>query len=351
MEQLVWAAASVILFRHHPYRNSYRKVSGNEWEFPADRFNIMNGALELNAVNIVKDPEYSLHNLSHDWKDRYFDTLDNVANDVFRQVGNRIIYVAYSGGVDSIAVLAALQRHHLYKEFLEAGRFKVLLNNASVVELPSLFFNQILPNIPLVVANFDTIMNDPNAYLITGDLGDFIIGTSDVIKLTENNKTADLMSSWENLFSYLGNTADNGRYLEMYRAIKKFEPFELKSINQFAWWFSQCFIVQFELTKPYVWSSTTDLSGLDNESKVFRFFYNDKITTYSYEYMSTNPEIQCYEDSRVFPKMYSYNHFGDRAILDKPKVYSQKFINKMVQKTQILKTENGFISKFNTDRL
>ena len=194
-------------------------------------------------------------------------------------------------------------------------------------------------------------MNDPDAYLVTGDLGDFIIGTSDIIKLTDNDKNADLMSSWENLFMYIDNNPNSEKYIEMYRSIKKFEPFELNSINQFTWWFSQCFIVQFELTKPYVWSSTEDLSGLDNDSKVFRFFYDDQIVKFSYEYMSTNPTITCYEDTRIFPKQYSYNHFKDPAILSKPKVYSQKFINKMVQKTQILKTDTGYISKFNTDRI
>lgn len=350
MEQLVWASASVIYFRNHPYRNSYRRIVGNEWEFAVDRFNAMKGALDLNPVNIAKEPIFSLKNLTTDWQDRYFSTVEQVAARVYEKAGSRTIYLSYSGGVDSLVVLAALQRHPRYKEFLDSGRFKIFLNTPSIEELPSLFFSTILPNIPLAVANFNTVMSDPDAYLVTGDLGDFIIGTSDIIKLTENDSTADLTIGWEN-FSKNFDGPDGERYIEMINAAKSIEPFEIESVNQIAWWMCQCYVYQFEIVKPYIWSNTNDLSGLDNDSKVFRFFYDDLFTTFSYEYMSTNPKITGYEDTRKFPKLYAFNHFKDDAILSKVKIYSQRFINRYIQKTSIVKTDTGFLGKFKIENL
>lgn len=351
MKQLVWAAASVIPFRHLPYRNSYRSVAAQPWEFPADRFNLANNMLELDAVNIVEDPEFDLNNINCNWRDRYFALLDDVADDVYRQVGDRTIYLAYSGGVDSIAVLTALQRHPKYNEFLKSNRFRIFLNSVSIEELPSLFYQHILPNLPLSVANFNQIMLDPDAYLVTGDLGDFVIGSSDVIRFDKLYKDFDLMSPWTEIYTLLKLVNNSGKYLEIVELLKKAEPFEISSVGQLSWWLGQCLTVQYELTKPYVWSETTDLSGLDNESKVFRFFHNRKITTFSYEYMSTNPRINSYSDMKVLPKEYAFNHFNDHGILTKTKVSSHTYVHKFVHKTKIFKTENGYESIMDTERL
>lgn len=351
-KQLIWASPSVILYRNHPVRNSHRLMT-SAWEFPVDRFNATQGYLELDCVNIVESPVYNLNNLAGiNWKDRYFSTLDSVADKVYSAAGDRTIYVFYSGGVDSLVVLCALQRHSKYKDFLARGKFKLALNTRSIEEYPSYFYKSLLPEIPLVVANYNKIMLDPDAFIVTGDMGDYIIGTSDTIGMLGNSQNFDLMSDWREIFPILKNETGSKQYLDLCLMAKQIQPFEISSVSQLAWWISQCYGVQFELAKPYAWSSQTDLAGLDNNTKkVFRFFYDSEITTFSYEYMSTNPELRNYEDTRTWPKQYIVNHIKDTGYLTKSKVYSQRLIIRTVNKTQIYKTDTGYGSVFSDERL
>lgn len=350
--QLIWASPSVILYRNHPVRNSHRLMT-SAWEFPVDRFDATQGYLELDCVNIVEDPVYNLDNLNGiNWKDRYFSTLDSISDRVYKAAGERTIYLFYSGGVDSLAVLCSLQRHPKYKDFLGRGKFKLAMNTRSIEEYPEFFYKSILPNIPIVVPNYDRIMLDPDAFVVTGDMGDYIIGTSDTIGMLGDNQTFDLMSDWRDIFPILKEVPGSKPYIDLCLMAKQKQPFELSSISQFAWWVSQCYGVQFELAKPYAWSSQTDLSGLDNNNtKVFRFFYDSEITTFSYEYMSTNPQLRTYEDTRQWPKEYIVNHIGDQGYLKKEKVYSQRLIIRTVNKTQIYKTDSGYESVFSDERI
>lgn len=352
MKKLIWTAPTAIDLTRYPVRNSFRHVS-NAWEFPIDRFSIADGLLELDCANIVREPIFDLSNINHSWKDRYFDVVDSLVDDIFKNANDRTVYLSYSGGIDSLVVLAAVQRNPQYNEYIESERFKLALNSSSIDENQEFFFRNILPSIPITVVDFNSLMLDDDAYIVTGEYGDHVISSSDVLSLLKFDENFDLMSNWNEILHLLkSRPAENfEKYIELCMIAKKNQPFEIESSNQLVWWVNQCYASQHELTQPYFWSKQTDLSGLDNDSKVFRFFYNPKFVTYSYEYMSTNPVYNTYKSARQFPKEYIFNHFNNESIMSKGKVYSQRLISRIVYKTQIWKTDTGYQSVFNSDRI
>jgi len=97
-------------------------------------------------------------------------------------------------------------------------------------------------------------------------------------------------------------------------------------VAQHAWWFSQCFAVQDELVRPYVWSPASVEGMRDDHAFI----------TFSYEYMSTNPKFDKLTDFRNFPKQYIYNYTKDQHYVDnKEKLYSQRHAVRKIQKTMI----------------
>jgi hypothetical protein len=332
-KEYVWLNWSNLNYKQHPYRHSYRQAQG-VFEFPVDRFGIADGRLEIPCVNIVKEPIYNLSNITNDFEDRYYSAFDTAADNIFKTVGDRTIYVLYSGGVDSVCVLAAIQRHSMYKELLEQGRIVLSMTSQSIEEFPSLFYSHILNELPIVPLNYDTLMRDPNAFLVTGDMGDHIIGSSDIMGIVEY---ADYDSSrdWGTLIPYINNKTDSKEYMDLLFTAKKAAPFEIKSANQFVWWANQCYAFQDDLVKPWYWSKTTDFTEIATQNKVFRFFYDDAFVSFTYEYMSTNPKYKNYHDCKAWARQFIFNHFKDPSYLDKQKIYSQRLTMRLVEKSQI----------------
>jgi hypothetical protein len=341
MKKYAWLHWSNIDYEKYPYLESYKSVMGL-WEFPIDRYSIVDEGFGIPCANLIPPAEFNLNNLTSDWKDRYFSAIDatadeiyNIADTVIGPTGQRTITVLYSGGVDSLVALVALQRHPKYKSFLESGKFKLSMTSGSIAEYPEFFYKEILPKIPFGALSYDTLMNDPDALLVTGDMGDYTIGSSDSLSLTGNDKTFDLMGPWETIIPYIKQNPCSDQFVEIMHMAKKKQPFEIASACQMFWWLSQCFSYQDDFAKPYFWSSTQDLSTLATNEKVYRFFYNTDMTKFSYEFMSTNPEFKNYEDARIWPKEYIVNHTGDASYMNKPKVYSQRSTLRLMQKTQI----------------
>jgi hypothetical protein len=330
----IWINHGNVDFATMPFRNSYKDWAG-VWEYPVDRFNILEGKLELPHKNIVRDPVYNLTNLTTNWKDRYFSLMNQVADNVYTTAGTRTINLFFSGGVDSTAVYVALAKHPKFKEFTEQGRFKVSLTSSSIQEYSKLFFDDILPKVILQPLDYDKSLNNPNELMVTGDFGDFIIGNADASMFPG----VDLMGGpWEVLREIKNRNLKE--YEEMCIKAIRSAPFTIYSINQLLWWVNQCYVYQIELLRPYIWSSTTDYRDVSTNNKVFRFFYDDLITAFSYEYMSTNPVLRDYESLRKLPKDYIFDYTKDSDYILKPKVYSQRLTHRILYKTCIFEQDN-----------
>ena len=330
-----WVNWSALRFTRPGFRKNYRLIA-NHLEFGVDRFGILEDVEDLKQEVITKVPTYNLSNLTNDWFDRYCYVTDKVADNVYQTAGDKIISVSYSGGVDSVQVLSALMRHPKFKEKLAAGQFVIAMTNSSILEYPKYFYKYILPDIPIMPLDHERDMLDPNVMLVTGDSGDYLLGTTDLNAWwIDANKTIDL--PYTDLIEVWKTMDEDGRCATpLVAGLLKHAPFEITSVSQLAWWFSQAFAVQDELVRPYVWSSA-DVSGIkDDDHKVFRFFYDHEFITYSYEYMSTNPKFDRFTDYRNFPKQYIYQFTNDiHYVNNKEKLYSQRHAVRTVLKTAI----------------
>lgn len=100
----------------------------------------------------------------------------------------RDIYLMWSGGIDSTLVFYALQKTGL--------NFKVIFNKASEKEYPNLAykisnfeFDNVKPYVYISVDNFDKeILRNPNSLVITGELGDQMVGSDVNFKYTEEER-------------------------------------------------------------------------------------------------------------------------------------------------------------------
>jgi len=346
MKKYLWINWNNIEYETMPYRNSFKNVAGL-FEFPVDRFNLSEGKLELPTVNIVKAPKYSLTNLTNDWEDRYYSIIDNIAGRVYKTAGNKTIVITWSGGIDSACVLVALQKHPSYKEFLDSGRIKVALTSTSIDEYPEQFFRDILPSMPIIALDYVKLMNDPDVMLVTGDMGDHVIGSTDILRFTNGlNGDLDLMQPWRNIFPNVAKISGSDLYQDLMLTLMPKAPFEIESINQMQWWWANALDHQDDLLRPWYWSMTKDLSEIASQNKIFRFFYDDEMMTFSFEYMSTNPTYHTYIDNKLWPKKYIVNANGDMSYMNKQKIFSQRMSLRHTFKTQLYSVDNqlGFIS-------
>jgi hypothetical protein len=330
MKKYIWINWSNINHTKYPVRRAYFNYL-DKFEFPVDRFNLTQNRLELTTKNIVKPAKFNLSNITVDFEDRYYSICDQVAGNVYETAGDRTIYLCYSGGIDSTLVLAALQRNSKYKEFVEQKRIVLAMTTGSIDEYPWLFFNNILPTLPIVVLDYDKLMCDKSALVVTGDMGDYITGSSHPLRLNGNSEF-NLMSNYKDALKEYSNVP---KLPLIYEDAIKHCPFAIESSNQFFWWISQCFSHQDNLILPYVWSSIKDISEIGTNNKVFRFFYDELFTTFSYEYMSTNPKYVNFSETRILPKKYIVNHFGDKTYMDKKKQFSQRKTVRILHKTSM----------------
>jgi hypothetical protein len=348
-KKLIWAAWGNLNIDDKPYRNSYSKVA-YRFEFPVDRFNLLN-TLELDCENIVKAPIYNLSNITQDHRDRFFDAIEQTTDELFRIAEDRIIYIAYSGGVDSTLVLCAIRQHPKYKDKLEQGQIKIVLNSFSIEEYPRFFYNTILPEIPFEFIDYEKIMADENAFLVTGEMGDHITTSSDIINFINNDINLDFNSHWTNLIPYVKSIDGSDFFLEMLYGIQKKSFFEISSVNQLMWWYSQCFVYQAILVNPYIWSSLNAIDTLPTDQKVYRFFYSDIINTFSYEYISTNPSINSYEQGKKWFKEYIVNYTNDDSYYNKIKIFSQRHSLRFLNKSQIYLQDGKFSALLTNEKL
>lgn len=313
---------------HEKYPNRKKHKSLFDLEFPVDRFNVAPGLLELSCINVVKEPKFNLLNLSADFEDRYYSIINQVANNIYNIAKNKTIHMFYSGGIDSVCAIISLIQNKNYKELLEQNRFFVCMTSKSIEEYPNFYYTHIKNKIPVKILNFNESMNDSNVLVVSGDMGDYIIGSSDALNFNIDN----LMNKWNKL------DLNSDLHAE---AVKK-SPFEIVSINQYIWWLNQCFSYQDELVRYYVWSSTKDIQTIPTDDKVFRFFYDDLFSTFSFEYMSTNPHYNTVKELKNWPKKYIYNFTKDDSYLNKEKICSQKMIPRKLQKNSLF-VENNII--------
>jgi len=322
---------------------SFRQIYASEFGkyiCPVDRFDMLKqiGVSDpFKFVSIVPWVKFDLNNLTNDWWDRYVNTFDVVANNVYNVTGDRKIAVLYSGGIDSTAMLIALMQHPNYQEFLTSNRFYLALTTPpGTLENSEFFYTELLGTVPMVLADYNQLMHDDTSLVVTALGGDGIIGCSNPLRYVPDIVDFLHLPVTEVIPYGELNRRDPSKLLtKIVASTKVYCPFDIESMNQLVWWFNQCFALQNKICNPYVWSNASDLSELDSHKKVYRFYMDPIWSTFSYEYMSTNPKYTNLDSLRSYPKKYIMNYTGNLNYLRTPIVLDEKILYKAQTKTQI----------------
>jgi hypothetical protein len=148
------------------------------------------------------------------------------------------IYVMWSGGIDSTAVMTSIFRT-FSKQELE--RVTVFCDDRSFKENPN-YFRLIVKNKIKIMPS--TLYLEPyleNGWVITGELGDQIFG-HDIVGLSANLYGEDtIQDSWEKHLPKLFESISPGgsNYInEILRPIIDEAPFKITSVHDFGWWYN-----------------------------------------------------------------------------------------------------------------
>lgn len=338
LKKLIYISDYNIIKTPGSFKDYHSRVYGSGY-CPIDRFNLLQyidpQPAELQFKNILPEPVFNLNNLTADWRDRFFEIADQVADKIYKHAGDRTIVVMWSGGFDSTTALVSLMRHASFQEFVDRGQFKVGMSSSSIEEYPKMFYEYILPQIPFVIADHDKLMRDPTVFMVTGDGGDYLIGNTDTPIFEYNRTTNNLMASTDELWKYLNYLEPTKKFTHYVRELCKYAPFEIKSVNQAYWWVGQCFTNQAEICQAYLWSTVSDLTQLPSFDKIYRFFLDDLWNTFSFEHMSTNPVYTNFDSVRNFAKDYIINFTGHEDYRNKRKLYSNRYLMRFSYKTMI----------------
>ena len=350
-QKVIWLLANRVDIRPGSFRDYYSKVY-SPFQFPVDRYNLLPGIDPdpISTMNIVPNAVYNLHNLTTDWYDRFVYLCDKMSENIYESCGNRTIVIMYSGGVDSTTVLVAMMRNPKFQQFVDSGQLRIAMNTFGIYEYPEFFYETILPKIPIIATDYNTIMSDPNHLVVTGDGGDYVVCNTD-IPIYEHDGSSDIFHNDKSIiYKYFDLCDPSGKFGHMAREVDKHAPFDLVTVSQLYWWLAQCFTHQGEMCYPFAWSQvgTQQLNTFD---QLYRFFLHPEFMTFSFEYMSTNPKYTNLRDMRTFFKDYIINYTGHQQYRDKQKIGSQRTTARKWHKSAIYLYESSSYSGFSYNNL
>ena len=338
-QNLLYISHSNLTFSPGSFRQIYANEFG-KYLCPVDRFGLLkqigiNDPFEF--VNIIPWVKFDLNNLTSDWWDRYVNTFDMVADNVYNTAKDRKIAVLYSGGIDSTAMLISLIKHPSYQEFVASNRFYLALTTpTAILENSEFFYTELLGTVPMVTADYNQLMLDDTSLVVTALGGNGIIGCSGSLRYIPT--LVDFLHlPVTDIAPYTElNRRDPSRLLtKIVASTKVYCPFDVESLNQLFWWVNQCFALQNKLCNPYVWSNASDLSKLNSHEKVYKFYMDPEWFTFSYEYMSTNPKYTNLDSLQNYPKKYITDYTGNNNYLKTPIILDERILYKSQTKTRI----------------
>eukprot|EP00551_Chaetoceros_affinis_P004298 CAMPEP_0203666100 /NCGR_PEP_ID=MMETSP0090-20130426/3200_1 /ASSEMBLY_ACC=CAM_ASM_001088 /TAXON_ID=426623 /ORGANISM="Chaetoceros affinis, Strain CCMP159" /LENGTH=1400 /DNA_ID=CAMNT_0050529885 /DNA_START=59 /DNA_END=4261 /DNA_ORIENTATION=+ len=244
-----------------------------------DRTNTLHGALRTHAIstgNLAlpsrEDIEQYQKTVSNDAHLALDQTMLEVAESLWNRVGSQKIMVAWSGGIDSTAVLVALLRTaggDSCDSSQRRGQLLIILDDTSISENPLFYKKFIDSKLAIVWRNERTLSEIAQLYekkqeialLLTGELGDqlfgsskcniafpkpeqekFIAGNEEIVEVElTSTKDISLSQPWEDTMIHileerglLGGSAESWKSWILPQLEKA--PFPIVSLYDLLWW-------------------------------------------------------------------------------------------------------------------
>jgi hypothetical protein len=267
--------------------------------------------------NVSVYDAFKLPTLDYTFNKTFDDVCLQTANNILTHQTNlqKPIYLFYSGGIDSVAVLISFLKILSLKD--AADRISIVMTSDSIVEYPKMYYDIIRPNFNIICG--DNIENffDQRAILLTGGQGDKIFGTDNIGKIYRQGKFDQIKLSYSEKFivdfwTGLGIPTDSAKiWFDLVQQQINYCGINIETNFDFLWWFN--FLLE--------WQSEYFLFPLRSKTNLTRDFYSnymlafyDSVDHQLWSINNNNNKIKDTWNSYKFIAkdfIYSYNKDSD----------------------------------------
>jgi len=252
--------------------------------------------------------------------------------DLKARTEDKNVYLMYSGGIDSTAALVSMI--NTWGNDIE--RLHLLMSYRSITEFPemwSVINKKFKGRIINSIDRMDQYYN--SGYIITGEHGDQIFGSDQLLKANAFFGKQCIHDSWEKYIftlykrqfkskKYMENNGKNLKeFIDLLRWTTEFCPFPIRSVFDWVWWVN--FTNKWQLVKYRSLLSEESLDLNEKFSKIINFYNSPSWQRWSLDnhHLKIKDHILTYK----YPaKEYIVNKTGFDSYLHKPKVGSLQHI-------------------------
>lgn len=230
------------------------------------------------------------------------------------------LYLWWSGGLDSTAIVIALITHSRFKYLLKQNRVKLVLTQKSIEEYPE-FYQRYLTDFDQLEANLSFYLLDNTAH-VDGMWADELFGTYQ----SEHYPSGVTANKLEDFISRITtNAALSHHFLDLMKPIEN--EFQPETLFQRLWWLSFTTEYQDAILRPYY--NRTNLSdGKTTKSRIeanlpYRWFSHPDWISWAITRQKNN-HFTTYRESKNELRDYIFQFTNDAVYYqNKEKVYSQ----------------------------
>jgi hypothetical protein len=256
------------------------------------------------------------------------DQAHKTAIEIKNKTKDSKVFLMYSGGIDSTAALVAIM-NTWGKEDLE--RVYILMSYKSIEEFPSMWktINKIFKG-RILNSLLDTNAFLSEGYMITGEMGDQLLGSDILIPLVDLYGDAGINMPWKDNINYFYKRfflKDFRPYVDlfvdMHSQTLPYCPFEIKTCAQFLWWFN--FTNKWQLVKYRMLEQKRFTNKRKSFEKLIHFYDTPTFQKWSMD----TPDLKIQNNLLSYKfcaKEFIVKYTKYKEYLNKPKVGSLQFI-------------------------
>ncbi len=261
------------------------KLWGGLYNYLAPNKTLVDRSGHINMpFNVSVYERFKLPNLDYTFNKSFDDVCLETANNILKHQDTlqKPIYLFYSGGIDSVAVLVSFLKILSVKEASE--RISIVMTSDGIQEYPKMYREIIRPNFDIICG--DNIENffDRQAILLTGGQGDKIFGTDNIGKIYRAGRFNEVKLPYSEKFivefwASLGIPRDSAnKWFDLLDNQIKTQGVKVETNFDFLWWFN--FLLE--------WQSEYFLFPLRSAAKLDLDFYQNYMLAF---YDSTDHQL------------------------------------------------------------
>lgn len=311
-------------------------------------------------MDLVINRAPAIHKTSWDLErgrlmDREFNTMidarADAAYDQAERMGAEYIFISYSGGVDSVTMLAAFLQSPRAGRWLAENRIILKTSRYAQREDPVVWQRIIEMGLPLEYLNYDDLFQDTRRFMLATGEVEPVWGSAYTPLAKGYLPDEELFSAdWRRLETYFLDKDKTGLAWEYFRDLQITAPFEIKTAFQAWWWFEWCTNTQCYMFRLSAYNNHPVIDPgftYPNESRVYWMLANTDMWDHGAYVMANRLIPEDMSLLKIHSLRYAARWMGWSEPRPKPKVYSQFYLPKRVSKMRIwndLTWDNGDLS-------